>query len=163
VSFRPSVVSFRPKGEILQPFLHLILPNGLFGFIPDCPLGSNPSQPPPLRQAQDRLIRGGASFALPLKWGRQAIRAADARTRGSWRGFGSNGSSGFIAPYLHELQTSSKTRAIGIVSSTDSNTQLSPPVKSRNSQSPSGCRRKLSTPLRSTSTKTYSSRLSILR
>jgi len=27
-----SVVSFRPKGEILQPFLHLILPNGLFGF-----------------------------------------------------------------------------------------------------------------------------------
>jgi len=44
-------------------------------FIPDYSSGSNPSQPP--------LVRGGASFALPL-------------TRGSWRGFGSNGFSGFI-------------------------------------------------------------------
>ena len=26
-------------------------------------------------------------MALPLKWGKQAIRAADARARGSWRGF----------------------------------------------------------------------------
>ena len=40
----------------------------------DCSLGSNPSQPP--------LIRGGASFALPL-------------IRGSWRGFGSN--NGFVS------------------------------------------------------------------
>jgi len=39
-------------------------------FDTDCSLGSNPSQPP--------LVRGGASFALPM-------------IRGSWRGFGSNG------------------------------------------------------------------------
>ena len=49
----------------------------------DCSTGLNPSQPP--------LIRGGADSALPLKWGKQAIREADARTRGracegAWRG-----------------------------------------------------------------------------
>ena len=51
----------------------------------DCSTGLNPSQPP--------LIRGGADSALPLKWGKQAIREADARTRGracegAWRGVG---------------------------------------------------------------------------
>ena len=45
----------------------------------DCSSGSNPSQPP--------LVRGGADSALPLKRVKQAIRVADARTRGSWRGF----------------------------------------------------------------------------
>jgi len=39
-------------------------------FIQDCPVGTNPSQPP--------LDRGGANDALPL-------------SRGSWRGFGSSG------------------------------------------------------------------------
>ena len=43
------------------------------------PLGLNPSQPP--------LVRGGAALALTLKWVKQAIRVADARTRGGWRGF----------------------------------------------------------------------------
>ena len=47
--------------------------NGLFKMNSNCSLDSNPSQPP--------LIRGGAGFALPL-------------TRGSWRGFWSNGLSG---------------------------------------------------------------------
>jgi hypothetical protein len=47
--------------------------NGLSGLNPDCSLGSNPSQPP--------LVRGGAGIALPL-------------TRGSWRGFWSDGLSG---------------------------------------------------------------------
>src|SRR3989338_4376984 len=51
--------------------------NLLVRFIPDCSLGSNPSQPP--------LVRGGASFALPL-------------TRGSWRGFGSKELSGINPP-----------------------------------------------------------------
>ena len=43
----------------------------------NCLLGSNPSQPP--------LVKGGASSALPM-------------TRGSWRGFGSNGLSGLKLP-----------------------------------------------------------------
>jgi competence protein ComEC len=62
---------------LIYPFTLFLLrrSNLLVRFIPDCSLGSTPSQPP--------LVRGGASFALPL-------------TRGSWRGFGSDGFSRFI-------------------------------------------------------------------
>jgi hypothetical protein len=54
--------------------------------IPECISGSNPLQLP--------LVRGRAKSALPLKWGKQAIRAADARIRGGWEGFESEGSTG---------------------------------------------------------------------
>ena len=37
------------------------------------------------------LVRGRTEPAPPLKWVKQAIRVADARTRGGWEGFVVNG------------------------------------------------------------------------
>lgn len=51
-------------------------------------LAPNPSQPP--------IVRGGVKAALPLKRGKQAIRVADARARGNWRGFEYNGLCGMM-------------------------------------------------------------------
>jgi hypothetical protein len=66
------------RGELLVSSLWLWGGGRAMPFNPDCSLGLNPSQPP--------LVRGGAGSALPL-------------TRGSWRGLGSNGFSGFNAAF----------------------------------------------------------------
>ncbi|MDP1633297.1 MAG: hypothetical protein Q8L69_01285, partial [Gallionellaceae bacterium] len=66
------------RGEVLINSLWLWGGGHATPFTPDYSLGLNPSQPP--------LVRGGAGSALPL-------------TRGSWRGFGSNGFSGFSAAF----------------------------------------------------------------
>ena len=41
----------------------------------------------PLLRSDPTAVRGGADSALPLKWGKQAIREADARTGGAGGGW----------------------------------------------------------------------------
>ena len=87
---QPGAIIARRNGAICRATLdgavwigHLKRKNeGAYTFDQNC-LGSNPSQPP--------LVRGGASSALPL-------------TRGSWRGFGSNGLSELKLPATLALE-----------------------------------------------------------
>jgi formamidopyrimidine-DNA glycosylase len=64
------------------------------GFNQDSPTNPNPLQLP--------LVRGRAEPAPPLKRGKQAIREADARTRGGREGFEPDEQPGFNARYLYQ-------------------------------------------------------------
>lgn len=77
---------------------------------------SNPLEPNPL---QLPLVMGRAEPAPPLKWGKQAIRVADARTRGGWEGFEYNGQSGInTAESIGSIRTLVLLPSLGLLAQT---------------------------------------------